>query len=244
MKLEILDTYDAISKRAASLIKVSVEADPSLLFCAATGNSPSGAYALLRGLHQHDRALFCKMRVLKLDEWGGLPMEDPRTCETYLQQHLVQPLQIDPPRYLSFQSDPADPAEECIKMQETIRKAGPIGLCVLGIGVNGHMALNEPADQLQPYMHVNALAESTLAHPMVSNGPLPSYGLTLGVSEIMRSKMILLLISGSSKRAITARLLEGRITTQLPSSLLWLHPNTVCLIDRAAYGIDSSASEN
>jgi galactosamine-6-phosphate isomerase len=121
-------------------------------------------------------------------------------------------------------------------MQGRLLQTGPIDICMLGIGFNGHIALNEPAESLQPRFHVAELAPTTLNHTMVTAaGKSPTYGLTMGVGDILQSKMILLLISGPSKREIAGRLLSQRgVTSGFPASFLLLHPNTVCLIDRQA----------
>jgi galactosamine-6-phosphate isomerase len=70
---------------------------------------------------------------------------------------------------------------------------------------------------------------------VAGSGKHPVSGLTLGMADIFQSRMILLLISGASKRDVARRLLTREITTNLPASLLWLHPNAICLIDRDAY---------
>ena len=235
MEISILDSYAEISRKAAAVIVDQLATKKDLLLCAATGNSPSGTYQLLEEEYGRRPGLFAGMRVLKLDEWGGLPMSDPGTCESYLQTHLLSPLQIGPERYLSFESDPADPEMECRRMREELMNAGPVDCCVIGIGVNGHIGLNEPAGILQPDFHIAQLAATTLQHSMIeAMERRPSYGLTLGVGDILKARTILLLISGASKKNIVRELLSKKVTTHLPASLLWLHPNTFCLLDKEA----------
>ena len=236
MQTIILDTYEDLSRRAASIILRQLEEKRDMLLCAATGNSPDRTYALLSEEYGRRPGLFSDMRVLKLDEWGGLPLTNPGTCESYLRTHVLEPLNIAPDRYISFESDPADPEEECRRMRGRLSEAGPIDCCILGIGVNGHIALNEPASWLQPNFHVAQLAPTTLNHTMVTAaGKSPTYGLTMGVGDILQSKMIVLLISGATKKEITGKLLSQRgVTPELPASFLLLHPNTVCIIDRQA----------
>jgi len=237
MEISILDSYEEISRKAAAIITSQLEIKRDLLLCAATGNSPSGTYELLAEEFGRRPGLFAGMRVLKLDEWGGLPISDPGTCESYLQSHLLGPLQIGPERYLSFDSDPADPEMECRRMREELKNAGPVDCCVIGIGVNGHIGLNEPSGILRPDFHVAQLAATTLQHSMIeAMEHRPSYGLTLGVGDILRARTILLLISGSSKKNIVRELLSKKVTTSVPASLLWLHPNAICLLDKEAAG--------
>ncbi len=233
MKIIKLDDYDALSREAASLIINELKKNRQALLCAATGGSPTGTYTLLKTSFDLEPELFSHLRVIKLDEWGGLPMNNPSTCESYLQKHVIGPLHITNDRYISFQSDPKDPAVECGRIQEELKKTGPIDICILGLGMNGHLALNEPEPFLEAETHVAKLSASSLTHPMIGEaGTKPSYGLTLGMANILQSSCILLLISGSKKKDITSALLNGKISTALPASFLWLHPNTVCLVDR------------
>ncbi|HIM46510.1 MAG TPA: hypothetical protein EYM34_09645, partial [Alphaproteobacteria bacterium] len=90
----------------------------------------------------------------------------------------------------------------------------------------GHLALNEPVDELQPGCHVAVLAKSSKDHPMLrGRGQPPSHGLTLGMAAILQSKHVLVLVSGAHKRDAMDKFLSCRITPQFPASFLWLHGN-------------------
>ena len=237
MNIEIVDSYNALSYKAKEIIVREIKKNENLLFCAATGGSPTGTYDLLCKEYPEQPELFSQLRIIKLDEWGGIPMNHYGTCETYLQTHLIQPLHITGNRYISFQSNPEYPVEECNHIQNELDREAPVDLCILGLGMNGHLALNEPESFLQPYCHIAELSETSIHHPMISDAEQkPSYGLTLGMANIFQSKTILMLITGSKKRSITKQFLSKKITTGIPASLLWMHPNTICLIDKNAAG--------
>lgn len=232
MKIETFDNYEAMSQRAKEMILEEISAKKDTLLCAATGKSPTRTYELLVHEYKQQPSLFSQLQVVKLDEWGNIPMDHPKTCETYLQMHVIKPLHIDSGRYISFLSNPADPYKECDRVQSEIDRVGGIDLCVLGLGMNGHIALNEPADFLQPNCHVANLSEMTLQHPMATGmNEKPAYGFTLGMADILQSRNILILIHGSNKNTIAGELFSGRISSKLPASFLWLHPNTTCLTD-------------
>ena len=180
------------------------------------------------------------MRLLKLDEWGGLAMDDPGSCEMQLRNQLIRPLGLPDGRYFGFRSDSPNPEKECKKVRDRLAAEGPIDLCVLGLGMNGHLGMNEPAASLQPLAHIAKLTKSSLRHPMLANSPKsPKYGLTLGMAEILASREILLLVSGAKKRRPLQRLWKREITTEFPASFLWLHRNWTLLCDReAATGLD------
>lgn len=238
MKIEICNSYEEISRKAKDIIIENLSKQKDLLFCAATGGSPTRMYELLEEEYRVNPKLFSQMLAIKLDEWGGIPMEHAGTCESYLQKHMIRPLGITPDRYISLQSNLSDPEKECQRIQQILDEKGSIDICILGLGMNGHMALNEPDEFLTPHCHIAILSEQSLEHPMISGeGDKPTYGLTLGVADILQSKLIILLINGAKKREITKQLLSKQITNQLPASLLWLHTNVICLVDKEAAGI-------
>jgi len=237
MKIEKCNSYEELSFKAKEFIVQEIKQKPNLLLCAATGGSPTGTYHFLAEEFKIQAELFDKLKVIKLDEWGGIPMNHPSTCETYLQNHLIQPLQISEDRYTGFFSDPENPEKECVKVQVYIDKKGPIDICILGLGMNGHIALNEPAEFLEPHCHVAKLSEKSLQHQMLLEmQESPKYGLTLGMADILQSKMILLLINGSLKTEIIRKFLSKQITSFVPASFLWLHQNVTCLIAKDAPG--------
>lgn len=226
-------SYESLSQQAANFIAEEVRRQPGLLLCAAAGSTPTRTYHLLAERRLAEPHLFDELRVIKLDEWGGLEMNHEATCEAYLEEHLIRPLGIPPERYLAFHSNPEDPVAECERLRSMLAAHNAIGVCVLGLGVNGHLGLNEPAESLQPFAHLANLASSSLQHPMLSpvNGQV-TYGLTLGMADILRSAKILLLISGSHKRHQLMRLLTPEISPRFPASFLWLHPDVTILCDR------------
>ena len=233
MQIKTVNSYNELSRIANEHIMQSLKAKPDLLLCAATGNSPTGVYKLLAEGFSTNPGLFPKMRVIKLDEWGGIEPEEKGSCESYLQEHVLRPLQISEERYIGFKSNPENPQEECKRISSFLADEGPIDLCILGLGSNGHLALNEPAEFLQAQCHVAELSPSSLQHKMTTGmKQKPAYGLTLGMADILHSKKILILITGKGKSAMVQQLLSGKINSQLPASFLWLHPNTICLIDR------------
>jgi galactosamine-6-phosphate isomerase len=229
------DNHEALSRDAADFIHEALSLKPDLLLCTATGATPTRTYQLLIERYLVAPRTFDSLRVLKLDEWIGLRMAEEGSCEHYLQTHLIHPLQVTPDRYAGFDAAASDRSAECARITEWLAAHGPIDLCVLGIGTNGHIALNEPAPALDPHIHVATLAETTRRHSMFAAvRSAPTHGYTLGMAEIMSASRILLLISGVTKRAALQRLLSRVVTTEFPASLLWLHPNCTVLFDADA----------
>ena len=234
--------YAALSRRAADWLVAELRQRPALLLCAAAGDTPTGTYAQLAARRRRQPSLFRKMRVLQLDEWSGLSADCPASCAADLQTKLLMPLGIGPARFTGFRGAAPDAERECARVARWLAANGPMDVCVLGLGRNGHVGMNEPADAVKPQAHVARLAPGSRRHPMLAALPRPPrYGLTLGLGEILRARRILMLVSGGHKRAALHRLGTGRVTARFPASFLHLHPDVTVLCDRAAAGLPGEA---
>jgi galactosamine-6-phosphate isomerase len=227
MQIINCNTLAEINEQASNLIIDELQHHPRSLICAATGNSPTGVYQRL--VEKKNAIKTNELSFIKLDEWYGLGIKDTGSCEFYLHKYLLQPLGIDTGNYVAFDGKVGNPSAECGRIQHYLHAKGPIDLCILGLGTNGHVAFNEPADNLQPHVHLAKLSATSLAHTMINNAGVEiKYGFTLGMTDILQSKKIILLVNGTHKQAIMRRLSEKKISTQLPASFLWLHPDVQC----------------
>jgi galactosamine-6-phosphate isomerase len=208
VRLEVVKDYEALSRRAEQRIVRALRATPALRLGVATGASPARTYERLA--HR-------------------------REAERYIRERLLQPLGVPTSRYQGFRTDGASLAAEAARMSRRLSRHGPLDLCILGLGRNGHLLMNEPATALRPSAHVARLAPSTRLHTMLEGLPSPPRrGLTLGMGDILRSRSILLLVSGAAKRSALTKALNGRVTTRCPASFLSLHPDVTVICDREA----------
>jgi galactosamine-6-phosphate isomerase len=222
----------AMSRAAAARLGAEIRAKRNSLVCLATGESPRRTYELLVAHAQAEPDLYSQVRWLKLDEWGGLAMDDPASCEYFLRQAILTPLAVSPERYFGWESQPADPAAECRRIAAWLAANGPVDIQILGLGENGHLGFNEPAAQIQSAPHVAELSDSSLSHSMLAQrrGRV-AYGLTLGMGNILGAKKILLLVSGKRKARQLHRLVCGKISPQFPASLLRRSPRVTIFCD-------------
>ena len=235
MRIERALDYDDMSRRAARDVVGEVRRQPELLLGVATGDSPTGTYERLARERAKRPALFRGVRVLALDEWLGLAPRHAVACETYVRDRILGPLGIRGSSYQGFRSGARNREAEVGRVSGWLRRHGPMDLCILGLGRNGHLLMNEPAAAFDPGAHVARLAASTRRHPTLqAAGANPRFGYTLGLADVLQSKRILLLVSGRHKRAPLRRMLEGRVTTKCPASFLWLHGDVTVYCDRAA----------
>lgn len=229
------ETYETLSQALTAHIVDCLRRKPDALLVLATGASPERAYQLLAEQGRQEPGLCARMKVMKLDEWGGLSMDDPATCETYLRRLLIEPLGIGPDRFFGWTSRPGDVAVECLRVRKLLEQHGPADICVLGLGLNGHLGFNEPGDHVQPGPHRAELSKESKEHSMVQIArSRPEYGLTLGLRDILQAREILLPVSGAAKRNPLRRLLKPEISSSFPASFLWLHPALTVFCDTAA----------
>ena len=130
-----------------------------------------------------------------------------------------------------------DIEEFCREYDRRIEELGPIDLQILGIGRNGHIGFNEPADRLKVDTHVVTLAEETIqttASFFDNPGDVPKKAITMGLGAIMKAKD-----SSSCKRKKEGHhngkpLKDRHVTAKLPASFLYLHPDATIIMDREA----------
>jgi len=232
LEIRISDDEESLIRDAADAIADEIRSNPRLLLCVATGESPRRVYELLARKKEDEPQLFDRIRILKLDEWGGLAMDDPASCEVYIRKLLIEPLGISENRTFGFRSDAEDPDAECDRIREFVLQEGPIDLLILGLGADGHIAMNMPAEWLNAQAHVEPISGLLRAHPMLAQarGEV-RYGLTLGMNEIVQARKVFLIAGGRSKREPVQRLIDEGVSSRFPASFLWLCADVTCFSD-------------
>jgi len=234
MDLRPFSDYRALSRWAADEIIGAVERQPRLLLCPATGSTPRLTYRLLAEHAARVPGLFNHLRIVMLDEIIAPVEARPATCLAYLEEHLLHPLGIGPERVLAFRYD-GDPEAEATRLRRGLTAWGPIDLCLLGLGANGHLGFIEPGEHLQPHAHIAGLHPSSQQHPMFSTlANPPTRGLTLGIADLLHSRRGLLLVNGAHKRPVVRQLLEEQVAPSFPASLLRLSPRVTCAVEATA----------
>lgn len=236
MKFITASNYEEMSELASETLLNCLIQKPDALFCIATGGSPTLLYKRFVQKIKKQNLDTSHLKLLKLDEWFGLSLDNPASCEYYIQEHLITPLNISPERYISFNSLEKDSAVECQRITDLIASNNGIDCCILGLGKNGHLGLNEPAESINPFAHKAILTPKTKEHSMLtSNSETVSEGYTLGLKNILDSKKILLLVTGEEKNEAFATLQKPLITSQNPANYLWLHDDTTCFVDNSSF---------
>ena len=236
MNIERFADEEALSTALATHVLETIAARPSLVLGLPTGRTPLGLYRELR--ERSGGIDWSRVRTFNLDEFAGLDASHPNSYRAFMQAELFDHVSIDPANIGFLNGAAPDLKAECRRYDDAIAAAGGIDLQILGIGANGHIGFNEPADGLCAHTHVAELErESREANAQRFGGDwtkVPARALSMGMSTILNARLIVLMATGEEKAEAVHGMIEGLITTQLPASILQVHPRVTVMVDRAA----------
>ena len=205
----------------------------------ATGSTPIGTYNELIKAHKEYGLDFSKVKTFNLDEYVGLDGEHLNSYRYFMNEKLFDHININKENTYIPNGRVKNLDDYCKEYDNDIDRAGGIDIQILGIGTNGHIAFNEPADRLSVGTSIVNLTESTIkdnSRFFDSMDEVPKTAITMGIGSILKAKKIILLASGKSKAPVMKKLLEeNMVTTQLPASFLLLHPDVTIIVDEDAY---------
>lgn len=237
MRVIIEEDYEAMSKKAALLVASQINLKPNAVLGLATGETPLGMYRQLIKMYRKGEIDFSEVITFNLDEYYRLSPDNPRSYHYYMQENFFNHINIHPGNTHLPDGMAADIDEECSRYEEMIRQNGGIDLQILGVGSNGHIGFNEPAERLNVTTHLVSLTEETIrANSRFFNSPddVPRKAVSVGIATILKARRIILLASGRNKARAIKKTVNGYVDTKVPSSLLQTHPEVTLIIDQEA----------
>jgi len=235
MKIVINDSYKTMSEQAANDLVELMDGSESKLVCLASGDTPSGLFEELVNRQNNGSIDVSQWKFVGLDEWGGMNGADEGSCRYHINKQFFTPLQIAA-NNICFFDGRADLESECRRTENFIKEHKGIDVVILGLGLNGHVGMNEPGASIQEHSHVAAIDEETqrVGQKYFTSPHDLSRGITLGLGNIMESRHVVLLVSGAHKANIVKRIIEGEANANVPASLLRSHPSLTVYLDKAA----------
>lgn len=237
MKIEVLKNYDAVMERATEIVAAQVREKPNTVLGLPTGSTPIGLYNGLIREYEAGKLDFYNVTTFNLDEYYPI---DPRNSQSYryfMNDHLFHHVNIPMTSTHVPNGNTSDPEAACREYEAAMKAAGGVDLQVLGVGRNGHIGFNEPAEELVADTHLTGLTADTIdanSRFFASADEVPKQAVTMGMASILRAKQILILICGEDKKEALKQLKKGNINTQWPVTLLNLHDDVIVLCDEAA----------
>lgn len=229
--------YKDLSRKAANIIAAQMILKPDCTLGLATGSSPVGTYEQLIERFKDGDLDFSRITSVNLDEYKGLAPDNDQSYRYFMNTNLFNHVNID--KAHTFVPDGLEPdaGKACREYDDIIENVGGIDLQLLGLGHNGHIGFNEPADSFSKGTNCVDLTESTIEANkrfFESEADVPRQAYTMGIRTIMLAKKILVVVSGKDKAEILKKVVCGPVTPKVPASVLQLHPDVTIVADSEA----------
>lgn len=238
MKLIVCKNYEEMSEVAANILADVMKANPACVLGLATGSTPVGMYKKLIEKNAAGEIDFSAVTTVNLDEYYPISPDNDQSYRYFMNEKLFNHVNIDKTRTFVPDGMAADPVAACEAYEETVAAVGAADIQVLGIGQNGHIGFNEPADALEVKTHVTGLTESTIkanARFFATEADVPTKALTMGIGTILGAKKIIILANGAAKHEAVSKMLAGKLDTSCPASMLNLHADVTVICDEATF---------
>ena len=244
MRVVIQENYEKMCKWAANYIASKINAhtgDRPFVLGLPTGSSPLGVYAELARMNKAGEVSFANVVTFNMDEYVGLPHEHDQSYWYFMHDNFFNHLVDMKPENINILNGMAeDPEAECAAYEAKIASYGGIDLFMGGIGVDGHLAFNEPFTSLSSRTGLRALTTDTriVNSRFFGNDPekVPAYALSVGIGTVTDSKEVLVLINGHNKARALAKCVEGGVSQKWTASALQMHNGAIIACDEEACG--------
>lgn len=233
MEIRIFENSKQLAEEASKIIQQKIKKKPSLVLGLAAGKTVIPLYRQLVKLYKNKKINFSKITTFNLDEC--LDSTNKNIFKSFMEEHLFKKINIKKSNIHSLDCNSKDLKKECQEYERKIKKSGGIDLQILGIGVNGHMAFNEPGSSFNSNTRKVKLTKTTIINikkVVDLSKSVQRYALTMGIKTIMESKKIILLAAGKHKATAIHNLIQKKITKKTPASVLRRHKNLMILIDK------------
>lgn len=211
---------------------------PNAVIGLSTGQTTKNMHRIVSEIYTTSPFDVSGITLFGLDEITNVPREYAGACYTMLKNQIVDALGIRENNFIMPPTLSDDFGKECLKFQSALEKRGGIDLQILGLGTNGHLGFNQPGTPFESETWVSKMDEALEKRVMKETGisitDKELGGITLGIKNIMHARKIVLAAKGESKAEIVKQMLHGPITTDIPASILQLHPNCEFLLDETA----------
>ena len=237
MEVIVKKNYEEMSKAAATLFAAEIMENPKTILGLATGSTPVGLYKELVKMYEAGDLDFSQITTFNLDEYVGLAPENDQSYHYFMNDHLFDHVNINKenvhvPDGVGFEAGEAGKAYE-----ELMAKTGQVEIQLLGLGCNGHIGFNEPADEFTKVTGEIDLTDSTIEANkrfFEKKEDVPRKAVSMGIGTIMRAKKIVLLVNGENKAEILKEVVNGPVTPKVPGSILQFHPHVTVICDEEA----------
>jgi glucosamine-6-phosphate deaminase len=217
--------------KGAELINTAIKKKGSANIIMATGVSQFDMLACLI----KEKIDWNKVTAFHLDEYIGLPASHPASFRKYLKDRFADQVELKKFNYINGDEDPED---ECLRLKQIIEKLS-IDVAFTGIGVNGHLAFNDPPADFEteePYIIVNL--DEVCRRQQLGEGwfatlnDVPSTAISMSIKQIMKAETIICIAPEKRKAEAVKNTLGAEISPMFPASILRQHPDVWFYLDK------------
>lgn len=228
------ETGKAAAHDAAAALRAALSARGTARVILASAPSQR---AMLAALVEEPDIDWARVRAFHMDEYMGLSPDHPQAFG----QWLAEQFESVPLGRLDRIDGDAEPASETARYARLLGEA-PIDLCCMGIGVNGHLAFNEPGDTdfTDPHLVREVTLTEESRQQQVDDkcfghlDQVPTHAVSLTVPALLAATSVLCTVTGRHKAPAVARAVTGALTEDCPASALRTHARAVLHLDEGA----------
>jgi glucosamine-6-phosphate deaminase len=191
----------------------------------------------LAALIQNKTVDWQRINSFHMDEYIGLPENDPRTFASFLKEKIFDKLPFHSVNYLN--GNAPDQQAECKRYADLLTQH-PTDIVCMGIGENGHIAFNDPpvADFNDPLLVKVVSLDAECRQQQVNDkcfdglNDVPAHAITLTVPALMAGKYVYCMVPGEKKAQAVYNTLHANVTEMCPATILRRHANAILFIDK------------
>ncbi len=228
--------YASLSRATADLIVEYINGKKDSIVCLASGHTPCGVFKCLVDDVKSNRLDISQCIFVSLDEWVGIAASQKGSCREMMNEDFFNPLNVSSSQVKFFDGLANDLEAEVKTMNAFVESYGGLDIMLVGIGTNGHIAMNEPGTSFNIDAHISTLAEETkiVGQKYFQGSTVLNKGITLGLKHFREAKLPILMANGEKKAAIVNQTLSSSPVESLPSSVVHLIPQGFIMIDELA----------
>ena len=237
MKITIAKNEQEFNYTAAWRIIAQMLEKPNAVIGLSTGQTTIDMHAIVSRIYAQYPFDVSKITLFNVDELTNLPREYAGSCYTMILNQIAGPLGISADNFIMPPTMSNDFASECILFEKRLAERGGADLQMLGIGGNGHIGINQPGTPFESETWVSPMDpdfEARVRRETQVSAETKLGGLTRGIKNIMHTRKLILIAKGAHKAEIIEKAIRGPVTTDIPASVVQLHPNCEILVDAAA----------
>jgi glucosamine-6-phosphate deaminase len=247
MKITITKDEQEFDQTAAWRIIAQMLIKPNAVIGLSTGQTTLGMHTIVSNIFAQYPFDVSRITLFNVDELTNLPREYSGSCYTMILNQLARPLGISEENFIMPPTMSADFEAECILFEKRLAERGGADLQILGIGGNGHIGINQPGTPFESETWVSPMDPDFEARVRRETQVPPETilgGLTRGIKNIMHTRKLILVAKGAHKAEIIKKAILGPVTTDIPASVVQLHPDCEILLDAAAASLIAGKIKN